>query len=222
VGENWLLPCGHESKAQRLLDKCTVRVSAGDVVRMRTPGGGGWGPPAVDAVRPMSVDDVPHVQAVERAAGGLFRSFPEPRVAACADHDPMPADALHAVIAGGGAWVATVGGRVVGFLVAEEFDGGAHIDEVAVDPAFGRRGLATLLLDEAASWAVDRGLQRATLTTFRDVPWNRSFYERRGYRVVAPDEQSAAMRAKVRHEDEADGLPAELRVVMWRDVARVL
>ncbi|HET9442890.1 MAG TPA: hydantoinase B/oxoprolinase family protein, partial [Acidimicrobiales bacterium] len=43
VGENWLLPGGDESRAERLPDKCTVRLRAGDVLRMLTPGGGGWG-----------------------------------------------------------------------------------------------------------------------------------------------------------------------------------
>jgi N-methylhydantoinase B/oxoprolinase/acetone carboxylase alpha subunit len=42
-GENWLLPRGDESRAERLPDKCTVRLAAGDVLRMLTPGGGGWG-----------------------------------------------------------------------------------------------------------------------------------------------------------------------------------
>ena len=45
VGENWLLPGGDESRAEPLPDKCTVRLSAGDVLRMLTPGGGGWGEP---------------------------------------------------------------------------------------------------------------------------------------------------------------------------------
>jgi N-methylhydantoinase B/oxoprolinase/acetone carboxylase alpha subunit len=44
-GENWLLPGGDESSAERLSDKCTIRLKAGDVVRMLTPGGGGWGTP---------------------------------------------------------------------------------------------------------------------------------------------------------------------------------
>jgi N-methylhydantoinase B/oxoprolinase/acetone carboxylase alpha subunit len=45
VGENWLLPDGDEAKAERLADKCTIRLRGGDVLRMLTPGGGGWGPP---------------------------------------------------------------------------------------------------------------------------------------------------------------------------------
>jgi N-methylhydantoinase B/oxoprolinase/acetone carboxylase alpha subunit len=44
-GENWLLPGGDEDRAERLPDKCTVRLRAGDVLRMLTPGGGGWGRP---------------------------------------------------------------------------------------------------------------------------------------------------------------------------------
>jgi N-methylhydantoinase B/oxoprolinase/acetone carboxylase alpha subunit len=48
-GENWLLPGGDESRAERLPDKCTIRMTAGDVLRMLTPGGGGWGSPRLDA-----------------------------------------------------------------------------------------------------------------------------------------------------------------------------
>ena len=42
-GENWLLPEGDASRAERLPDKCTIHMRAGDVLRMLTPGGGGWG-----------------------------------------------------------------------------------------------------------------------------------------------------------------------------------
>ena len=42
-GENWLLRGGDEVRAERLPDKVTVRLEPGDVVRILTPGGGGWG-----------------------------------------------------------------------------------------------------------------------------------------------------------------------------------
>jgi N-methylhydantoinase B/oxoprolinase/acetone carboxylase alpha subunit len=45
VGENWLVPGGDEARAERLPDKCTVHLAAGDVLRMLTPGGGGLGAP---------------------------------------------------------------------------------------------------------------------------------------------------------------------------------
>jgi N-methylhydantoinase B/oxoprolinase/acetone carboxylase alpha subunit len=44
TGENWLLPGGDEGLAERLPDKCTLQLRTGDVLRMLTPGGGGWGP----------------------------------------------------------------------------------------------------------------------------------------------------------------------------------
>ena len=44
VGEQWLLRGGDEAGAERLRDKCTIRLRAGDVLRMLTPGGGGWEP----------------------------------------------------------------------------------------------------------------------------------------------------------------------------------
>jgi N-methylhydantoinase B/oxoprolinase/acetone carboxylase alpha subunit len=42
-GENWLLPGGDASGAEQLPDKCTVELAAGDVLRLLTPGGGGYG-----------------------------------------------------------------------------------------------------------------------------------------------------------------------------------
>ena len=42
-GENWLPPQGNQSRAERLLDKCAIRLRSGDVLRILTPGGGGWG-----------------------------------------------------------------------------------------------------------------------------------------------------------------------------------
>jgi N-methylhydantoinase B/oxoprolinase/acetone carboxylase alpha subunit len=42
-GENWFLPEGDAQQARRLPDKCTVQLAAGDVIRLLTPGGGGFG-----------------------------------------------------------------------------------------------------------------------------------------------------------------------------------
>ena len=42
-GENALLRGGDSAQSRPLPDKCTVHLSAGDVVRIRTPGGGGFG-----------------------------------------------------------------------------------------------------------------------------------------------------------------------------------
>lgn len=44
TGENWLLPRGNP-EAVPLPDKVTLQTKAGDVIRVLTPGGGGWGSP---------------------------------------------------------------------------------------------------------------------------------------------------------------------------------
>ena len=45
LGENWLLRGGDESRAERLGDKVSLDLRPGDVLRLRTPGGGAHGPP---------------------------------------------------------------------------------------------------------------------------------------------------------------------------------
>jgi phosphinothricin acetyltransferase len=167
----------------------------------------------------MTAADAVAAGAAGADAGERFRSSPEPRIAKCADHDPWTPDDLAPFIEAGHAWVATEDGEVVGFALVEVFDGAAHVEEVSVDRAHGGRGHATALLDAIATWARRAGLPAVTLTTFRDVAWNRPFYERRGFRVVDVARQSPAMRDRVAHEEDAYGLAADLRVVMRRGLA---
>ncbi len=49
TGENWLLPGGDATRAVALADKVTMRCQAGDVLRVLTPGGGGYGSAVVRA-----------------------------------------------------------------------------------------------------------------------------------------------------------------------------
>jgi hypothetical protein len=56
-----------------------------------------------------------------------------------------------------------------------------------------------------------------TLTTFRDVPFNRPFYERRGYRVLEEAEWTPEL-AQRRAEEADAGLDPELGVVMAKEL----
>jgi ribosomal protein S18 acetylase RimI-like enzyme len=83
------------------------------------------------------------------------------------------------------AWVAVDDlGAVIGFAVAWAVDGEGHLDELAVTPAHGRRGVGRALIDEVLAWSAARGLPSVTLITFRDVPWNGPYYEKLGFEAV--------------------------------------
>jgi GNAT superfamily N-acetyltransferase len=164
----------------------------------------------------MRPDDVARVQLVGIDAGERFRALPDPRIAACADHPPWPADELRAFADAGRAWVAEPD-VVAGYVLAEVVDGCGHIEELAVARSHARQGLASALIDAVDAWARRHGLAALTLTTFRDVAWNRPLYERRGFRVLDDDDITDGLRAKV-VEEEGFGLPSELRVVMRRDI----
>jgi ribosomal protein S18 acetylase RimI-like enzyme len=167
-------------------------------------------------VRPASVDDVPAIMAVEVAAGERFRAIEDPRIARCADAPPYSRAGLERASVEQRSWVAVDdGGSIIGFAVAWVVDGEGHLDELAVAPEHGRRGVGRALVDEVVAWTVAQELPSITLTTFRDVPWNGPYYEKLGFRVVSP--LSPALQALV-DEQATWGLEPSLRVVMRRSL----
>jgi GNAT superfamily N-acetyltransferase len=113
-------------------------------------------------------------------------------------------------------WVALAGDAPVGFAHVEVFSTrAAHLEEIDVHPAHGRRGLGTRLVAAVCEWAARSGYRELTLTTFRDVPWNMPFYARLGFQEVPTEELSSELMAVVRDETRR-GLDPARRVVMRR------
>jgi GNAT superfamily N-acetyltransferase len=168
-------------------------------------------------IRPAVTSDLSLMQAIEVAAGAMFRPFGMDLVA---DDDPFTLDELRAYAGAGHAWVAVPsdGGAAAGYLLLDVVDGAAHVEQVTVHPRAARRGVGRALVEHAARWAVDRGFTAMTLTTFRDVPWNGPYYERLGFSYLAPDEEGPGLRA-VRAHERAHGLDAWPRSSMRRDLA---
>ena len=79
------------------------------------------------------------------------------------------------------------GGEAVGFAHVLEVDGGAHLEQLAVRPATGRRGHGSALVRAALEEAARRGHDRVTLRTYADVPWNAPFYARLGFVESEPE-----------------------------------
>ena len=140
--------------------------------------------------------------ALERAADALFEAvgvwLPEVTGAgAGADADAAGAEAF-----AGAAAVLVAGRPPVGFARIELVDGSAHLEQLSVDPSFGRRGVGTALVRAGCDWAARNGHRQLTLTTFAAVPFNAPFYARLGFAVIDDAELPAGLAALRRTEAE--------------------
>ena len=80
--------------------------------------------------------------------------------------------------------------KVVGYVIADVVAGCQHVEQVSVHPVHQGEGLGRALLEEVQRWADGEGLLGVTLTTFKDVAWNRPLYEHLGFKVLAESELS--------------------------------
>ena len=108
----------------------------------------------------------------------------------------------------------------VGFIWVTSVCGRPHVEEVAVVPHAGRRGLGRALLEAACGWSEAAGYESVTLCTFRDVPWNGPFYRSAGFVELDADGWCPEL-AALRETERANGLDdAGVRVIMIRHLRR--
>jgi GNAT superfamily N-acetyltransferase len=120
------------------------------------------------------------------------------------------------MLAGHEAWVATAPScEPIGYAVAGAIGPFLHLRELSVDPAHGRRGIGTALVEHVVAAARQGRFRGVTLTTFRDVPFNAPFYARLGFSEMPPDRASEALRAAFLREVPA-GIDPSSRVLMAR------
>ena len=135
-----------------------------------------------------------------------------------ADSEPASVDELAEYAAQGRSWVAVdAADQPVGYVLVDEVDGNAHVQEVSVRPDRQGQGVGHALLDRARMWAIESGRPAISLTTFAEVPWNRPLYEHLGFRVLAGEEIGPELRA-VREVETAHGLDPATRVCMRLDL----
>ncbi|MFI6597033.1 GNAT family N-acetyltransferase [Nonomuraea sp. NPDC050536] len=124
------------------------------------------------SIRPAEPRDLAALPDIERVCDGVFHEvgivFPD------------GAPVIEEVIAQGApVWVA--GDPPVGFAGIIELDGRVHLEQLAVLPQHGRRGIGGALVSAVLAAAAAQGSPGVTLLTFRDVPWNAPFYARHGF-----------------------------------------
>lgn len=166
-------------------------------------------------VRAARTHDVAALADVERAAAQMFAAYGLAELFSATS----PPEKLEAAACDGRLWVATdAGGTIVGFALAGEVGGNAHLDEIDVHPAHGRRGVGRALIDAVIAWARRHRRPALTLNTMRDVPWNAPYYERLGFVALADDALPAPL-AELRRLEVEHGLPGDQRVSMRLDLA---
>lgn len=163
------------------------------------------------SLRLAQMDDAEHLPAIERAAGQLFSGDPD---LTNIDFDDVWTAAEHRkFIRQGHCLVAAAGKLIVGFLTSQPFRRELHIWEMSVHPDFQQCGIGAGLLRACIIDAKNSGFSAVTLTTFRDVPWNRPFYENVGFTVV--EDMAAHPRLADEISEEANnGLPRDRRCGM--------
>lgn len=164
------------------------------------------------SITPARPQDLARLPAIELAAARLLAGHAPESIL----NETTASDVLQKAQMEGHLWVALLNDVAVGFARVEVIErDAAHLEEIDVAPAHGRRGLGTQLVLQVCQWAAGNGYASVTLTTFRDVGWNMPFYARLGFEVVSAAQLSPALLAVVEDETRR-GLDPTRRVVMRR------
>lgn len=152
------------------------------------------------------------LRLIERRAGERFREVGLDHIAA---DEPLSAELLAQYVAAGRSWVAVdAHDHPVGYVLVDEVDACAHIEQVSVDPLYQGIGIGRALVDRMRAWAIHEGRAALTLTTFAAVPWNAPLYAHLGFVVLSDTEIGPELRA-VRDAETARGTDREMaRVCM--------
>ncbi|MGD1878530.1 MAG: GNAT family N-acetyltransferase [Kiloniellaceae bacterium] len=169
-------------------------------------------------VRGARLTDVPRLAAVEVAAAARFADIGLPRIAR---GRPTSEAEYRAAVAAGRLWVVEDAAEtVVGLAIADRVDGEGYLAEIAVHPDHAGRRLAARMIKAVAAWAAEQGYRSLSLTTFRDVPWNRPYYLRLGFSVVEEAEAGPELRA-IRAGERKRGLDKlSPRLCMRRNIEK--
>jgi GNAT superfamily N-acetyltransferase len=167
-------------------------------------------------IRQADTEDLPLLPDIERAAGRLFETIAD--LAFVAEGDVMSLRDHVAMHKSGVTFVAQAlegpnAEEVVGFICGRHVGKTLHIHEMSVAPASQGRGIGSALIAAILDDAISSRCDLATLTTFRDVPWNEGFYKRLGF-VTLEDDQIDARLAGILAGEVAAGLPAGCRCAM--------
>jgi len=169
-------------------------------------------PPMVVGIRATRSEESPALQLIERHAGERFREVGLDHIV---DDEPLAAELLAEYAAAGRSWVAVDDDdHPVGYVLVDDVDACAHIEQVSVHPSYQDIGIGRALVEHVRAWAEHEGRAAVTLTTFAAVPWNAPLYAHLGFVVLSDTEIGPELRA-MRDAETARGIDREMaRVCM--------
>ena len=128
--------------------------------------------PSDYVIAPAAAHHLEALGAIELRAASRFRGW---HVPPAMFEDATPLSDFEAAQASGHLWVAlSPAGDCVGFALVEPSGQRLHLEELDVLPEYGGLGLGGALVSEVERWAVDNRFAEITLTSYRDVPWERA------------------------------------------------
>ena len=168
-------------------------------------------------VRPARPSEHALLPEIERRASVLFKTVTWLKPG---QGEPASLEFIDAIARSGAIFVAADDDDIpVGFTLVSFLDRALYIYELDVAPPHGRHGLGRRLVDQACAFARTEGAPAVTLSTFREVPWNRPFYEKAGFHLVPRNQWIPALHL-LHHREVEIGLPVDRRCFMRKELAR--
>jgi ribosomal protein S18 acetylase RimI-like enzyme len=120
---------------------------------------------------------------------------------------------LRAVHEGGLVVAAPADDMVVGFGLCALVGRTSHLYQMSVMPCWAGRKIGSTILSELLAISMKRGDAAMTLITYADIPWNRPFYARHGFREIPPSQLPEHL-SRLLVAERASGVDTSLRVAM--------
>lgn len=161
------------------------------------------------AIRLARGDEAELIGWIENEAGRIYARAGLPD-----DLPGLALEVIEAAIREQMVWVAVDSSdRPVGFALCWVRPGALHLRELDVLPDHMRRGLGRRLVEVVRERAAELGLERVTLTTFRDVEWNAALYRRLGFETIERGDMPGWLR-EIRDVEDRSELRRWPRVAM--------
>ncbi len=106
--------------------------------------------------------------------------------------------------------------QIVGFAVAEPRGQAYHLFLIAVWPQWGRQGIGGALLNQIGRDAIEKNLEKITLTTFSNIEWNAPYYKKKGF-VTVFDFKSCPYLREILEAEAKEGFTnrVAMELVLW-------